>query len=139
MVDREVFQARLARLEEYVRRLENLASKDRALLLADVGLIAQTERWMHLAAETAIDLAQHLIASEGWRTPETNREAFQVLGREGVLTKELAGQMEMWAGLRNVLVHLYLDVDHGLLLDALTGELDQLRAYAAALSEIVGE
>lgn len=137
MVDREVFQLRLAKLEQYVRDLESLAARGRDVLLADRGLMAQVERWMHLAAEAAIDLAQHWIASEGWRTPETNREAFRTLQREGILDHELAARMEEWAGLRNVLVHLYLEIDHGILLDALTGELDQLRQFSAALSRSI--
>jgi uncharacterized protein YutE (UPF0331/DUF86 family) len=45
--------------------------------------------------------------------------------------------MEGWAGLRNVLVHLYLDVDHELLYEMLAKELDQLERYAACLSRFL--
>jgi uncharacterized protein YutE (UPF0331/DUF86 family) len=45
--------------------------------------------------------------------------------------------MERWAGLRNVLAHLYLDVDHGRLHQILTSELGSLEEYAAALSRTV--
>lgn len=134
MVDLDVFRLRLAKLREVVRHLAGLAETDRATLLADDGLLAQLERWMHLAVEASIDLAQHLIASEGWPTPATNREAFQLLGRKGVLPPALADQMEGWAGLRNILVHLYLQVDHELLYTILTEELGQLEEFAAVLA-----
>lgn len=133
MVDRSVFDLRLGRLEELLRRLKRLAEADRETFLADPAVQAQAERWMQLAGEVCLDLAQHLIASEGWQTPATYREAFQILRAEGVLSAELAGQMEGWAGLRNLLVHLYLEVDHGKLYSILTEDLGELEAYAAAL------
>ena len=40
--------------------------------------------------------------------------------------------MAGWAGLRNLLVHLYLDVDHALLFEILGRDLDQLEAFAKA-------
>ena len=49
-------------------------------------------------------MANHLIADRGWKTPNGYRESFRILQQEGVLDEELAGQMDAWAGLRNVLV-----------------------------------
>ena len=137
MVDREVFDLRLARLEDLLRRLRRLAAVDRATFLTDPAVQAQAERWLQVAGEVCLDLAQHLIASRGWRTPATYREAFQVLASEGVLSPELAGQMEGWAGLRNILVHLYLEIDHGKLFQILSEDLEQIEAYAQALSQIL--
>lgn len=134
MVDRDVFEGRLARLEELLRHLRRLAQADRQAFLRDPGLQAQAERWLHLAAEGCLDLAHHLIADRGWRTPETYRDAFVVLREEGALSEELAGRMEDWAGLRNVLVHLYLDVDHALLWRILAEDLDDLEQFAAAIA-----
>jgi len=134
LVDLDVFERRLARLEDLLKHLRSLAGIERRTFLADDGLKAQAERWLHLAAECCLDLANHLIADRGWKTPTTYREAFQVLVREGVLGGGLAGQMEGWAGLRNVLVHLYLEVDHEILFSILTGDLDQLAAFATAMS-----
>ena len=113
--------------------LRRLASLARQEYLQSRERQAQAERWLQLAAECCLDLAHHLIAERGWATPSTYREAFQTLRSEGVLDADLAGKMEGWAGLRNVLVHLYLDVDHERIHDILTADLGQLEAYAAAL------
>jgi len=137
MVDREVFDRRLAKLEELLRDLRALARTERATFLADRGRKAQAERWLQLAAECALDLAHHLIAERGWKTPTTYREAFEILRGEGVLDAGLAEQMQSWAGLRNILTHLYLEVDHVRLYEILTGELGQLESYASALSRIL--
>jgi uncharacterized protein YutE (UPF0331/DUF86 family) len=139
LVDREVFDLRLAKLEALLRDLRSLAGRDRASFLADRGLQAQAERWLQLAAECTLDLAHHLIADRGWKTPATYREAFEVLCAEGVLDTSLAEQLQGWAGLRNVLTHLYLEVDHARLYEILRGELDQLERYAKALARALPE
>lgn len=137
MVDREVFDRRLARLEELLRGLRQIATKDKKSLLKDDMLQASAERWLQLAAECSIDLAHHLIADRGWKTPATYREAFQVLLQEGAISPEIAHQMEAWAGLRNVLVHLYLDVDQKRIYEILRNDLDQLENYASELSQAI--
>jgi uncharacterized protein YutE (UPF0331/DUF86 family) len=139
LVDREVFDRRLGKLEELLRDLRGLARVERAAFLSDRGLQAQAERWLQLAAECALDLAHHLIAERGWKTPTTYREAFEVLRAERVLDARLAERMQGWAGLRNVLTHLYLEVDHARLHEVLRGELDDLERYAAALSRAARE
>lgn len=137
MVDLDVFDRRLARLEELLRRLRGLDAVQREVFLVDVAIQAQAERWLHLAAECTIDIAHHLIADRGWRTPATYREAFDVLRDEGVLSDEQTVRMQRWAALRNVLVHLYLEVDHAILFEILSRDLSELEQYAAAVARSV--
>jgi uncharacterized protein YutE (UPF0331/DUF86 family) len=134
LVDRETFDRRLAKLEELLGNLRALAATPLATYLESVGLRAQSERWLQLAAECALELAHQLIADRGWKTPSSYREAFEVLCSEGVLDARLTREMQGWAGLRNILTHLYLDIDHERLHEILESELDQLERYATALA-----
>ena len=134
MVDPEVFDRRLGKLEQLLKQLRQAAKNDWEAFRQNEWLQASVERWLHLAAECTLDLAHHLIADRGWRTPTSYRDSFQILEENGVLSSELARQMEGWAGLRNVLVHLYLDVDRRRLYEILTEDLDQLEFYAEAVS-----
>jgi uncharacterized protein YutE (UPF0331/DUF86 family) len=122
---------RLAKLESCLQQLRRLAPVERERFLNDTALQAQAERWLQLAAEATLDIAHHVIADRGWRTPATYRDAFTVLAENGVIDGELASQLAGWAGLRNVLVHLYLEVDHGLLHDVMSRDLGQLDRFAA--------
>lgn len=139
MVDREVFGRQLSRLEELLRGLRQIAAKDKNVFLKDEWLQASAKRWLQLAAESAIDLAHHLIADRGWKTPATYREAFQVLLQEGAIRPAIAHQMGAWAGLRYVLVHLYLDVDQERIYGILCNDLDQLESYARELSQAISD
>lgn len=134
MVDHEVFARRLAKLEQLLIKLRKAAGCELEAFLADDDLQTKVERWLHLAIECCQDLASHLIAERGWGASPTYREAFTTLAKRDVLSTELARQMEGWAGLRNVLVHVYLDVDHVLIHQTLSEELGQLEAYATAIT-----
>ncbi len=132
MVDPEVFERRLGKLEQLLSLLRHSAANDWERFRSGESLPASVERWLQLASECALDPAHHLIADRGWRTPTTYREAFRILEDNGVLTAELAGQMEGWAGLRNV--HIYLDIDRERLYEILTHDLDQLEQFAKAVA-----
>jgi uncharacterized protein YutE (UPF0331/DUF86 family) len=134
VVDREVFRRRLDALLSYLDRLDAFADDDRATFVADRDRHNLAERYLHLAVECALDIANHLIADSGFEAPETYRDAFAILGTHGVLDAELARRMQSWAGMRNILVHLYLDIDHGVAWDAIRNDLGDLRAFAAAAS-----
>ena len=137
MVDRNVFDRRLAKLEQLLRKLRGLQTVDLNTFLKDQDVQARAERWLQVAIECALDLTHHLIAERGWQTPTTYREAFEVLHQEGLLDSEQAAQMADWAGLRNILVHLYLEIDHRLLHQFLQQDLGQVEAFARILAEAV--
>lgn len=85
------------------------------------------------AIEAAVDVAQHVCATQGWGPPRDNGDALVLLGRHGVLSADLAQRMRQAVGFRNVLVHEYVDVDDAVVLARLSDPGD-LRAYAASVA-----
>ena len=134
MVDREVFDRQLEKLGEWLARLRELATADLDDFVDDPALQAQAERWTHLVVECALDLGNHLIADRGWPSPKTNRDVFRVLAREGVIDADLGSRLEGWAGLRNLLVHVDLEIDHRQIHRILRTELDDIEAFARAVA-----
>lgn len=63
--------------------------------------------------------------------PRTYREVFTGLAQAGILDRALAARLQEAAGLRNLLVHGYAELDDQRIFAAL-GRLDDLRAFAAA-------
>jgi len=45
------------------------------------------------------------------------------------MERELAQKLASWAGFRNILVHEYLAIDHGLSWDAIQTDLGDLEAF----------
>ncbi len=88
------------------------------------------ERYLHLAVEASLDLANHWIAEQGLRTPNANRDTFTVLEESGDLPSDLAERLRGWAGFRNILVHEYLTIDHGIAHRAIRGDISDLEEFA---------
>ena len=85
-----------------------------------------------------IDAAQHVCASEGWGPPDSNAGAMVVLARNGVLPAELGATMADGVRLRNVLVHLYAEVDDNRVVTNLD-QLDHVERFVACLSVLVDD
>lgn len=95
---------------------------------------AALERNLQLALECALDVGDMIIA---WRQlPRAQRYAdvFRILGDAGVIDRALADRLTPAAKLRNVLVHMYEEVDRKALRQSLAAGLDDLASYARAVS-----
>jgi uncharacterized protein YutE (UPF0331/DUF86 family) len=130
VVDVELLRRRIDALLGYLKRLEPFGATDRTQFIADRDQHHLAERYLHLAIESALDIANHMIADAGFEAPDTYRDAFAILTRHGVLDDDLGKRLQSWAGMRNVLVHLYLDIDHGITWDTIRSDLDDLRRLA---------
>lgn len=129
MVDTAIFSKRLDALEDYLQRLRSLGQASESEYLADPAIHDLAARYLHLAMEATIDIANHWIADAGLRTPDTNREIFVVLEQAGEIEQALSERLQDWAGFRNVLVHDYLTIDHGIAYRAIHDDLDDLDAF----------
>lgn len=89
------------------------------------------------SAQACIDVANHVIASSGWRAPVDFRDAFTVLEEQRVLNAELAERMRSLAGLRNLLVHAYEQVDDRIVHASLAEGLEDLTQYSRAVARLV--
>jgi uncharacterized protein YutE (UPF0331/DUF86 family) len=135
MVDREIFSRRLEGLHGYFNRLRAFRDVAEAEFVAEPALHDLAERYLHLAFEACLDLANHWIADRSLPTPDANRDTFTVLERAGELPTELAERLRGWAGFRNILVHEYLRIDHAIAYRAIRdelGDLERLAAWAAS-------
>ncbi len=133
MADEVTIEYRLAKLDEVLKYLRELSRVDREKFLSDPAMQAQVERWLHVASQCVIDTAHHLVATRGWKTPRTYLEAFGVLKEKHILPPELADQMEKWGVLRDQLAYEYLHVDPQVVFSVLSGDLDHLSNFAAAV------
>jgi uncharacterized protein YutE (UPF0331/DUF86 family) len=130
MVDREIFSRRLVALRGYLDKLRAFRGTAEDEFGRTPALHDLAERYLHLAVECTLDLANHFIADQTLRTPETNQDTFSRLEDAGELSSELAARLRSWAGFRNILVHEYLEIDHGIAWHAIQDELADLDEFA---------
>lgn len=98
---------------------------------------AATKHRVQIAVEMVINIAEHIVAGLNLGHPETAKELFPLLAKEKIIDEELSKTLQDAVGLRNILVHQYLDVDLGILTDSATTGLKDLREFAKEISEFL--
>jgi len=127
-----VGEAQLDLLERLLARIDEYAlTITRAELESDLDAWLKVSRALELAAQCCLDLAMEIVAKRALGAPETYRDAFARLAAARVITAEESAALQGWAGLRNVLAHLYTELDLDRLYDALVEDKAVLRAFAA--------
>lgn len=137
MVDRQKLSSRFDALESYLVELRSFRSRGREEFVGEPAVHHLAERYLELACACVLDIAQHVIADEGYRQASTYKETMDVLRDEGVLSPDLAERLRKWMGLRNLLVHLYLEIEHGEVYDSIQHDLGDLEEFAAAMSRFL--
>jgi len=82
-----------------------------------------------ISIQSAIDIANHLIAENRLRRPTTYRECFEILANAEMLPSYLADQLSDLAGFRNILVHIYWNLNLDEVHEILMNDLQVLKEY----------
>lgn len=132
MPDRDVVLAKVAAIQRCLKRI-------RETTRLDPGSLDDIDRQdifvlnLQRAVQASIDLATHVVASEGLGLPETIKGNFGLLRDAGVLTGELAEKMEAMVGFRNIAVHEYQAIDKEVLKAILSNNLSDLERFYTTL------
>ena len=137
MVDRDVIFQRLAALRLNARRLQAALAEGRERFLSDENIHLKAERCLQLAIQALLDVGTHIIADQGLNRPGGYEDVVPELGAAGILPAGLVERLSGIAGLRNILVHDYLTVDHGRMFDDLTTGLGDFEEFARATEAFV--
>jgi len=103
---------RVERFKRAVLRLVKVREMSKEEFLSNPLVIDATERNFQVAIEALLDVGSFIISKKGWPTPSRYQEIGRELADQGVLTLEEGKRLSSMAGLRNILVHVYAQVDH---------------------------
>ena len=133
-VDADRVRARLLTIRALLDHLAGLGDVDEAALTRDFGLRLQVERVLSQVITLATEINSHVVASELGRAPADLRRSFDDMATAGWLPCELVAEIRDSTGLRNVLIHEYVELDLRILAAAVP---ETLRGYRAYVREVV--
>ncbi|CAN5534269.1 DUF86 domain-containing protein [soil metagenome] len=116
-LDPDVVITRLRLIDDLITIMRGVGPLDRESLERDAITRLAIERALTQMVEMAVDVLNHLLVVSTGKTTRSYREAFVVAGREGILSRDLAASLDAAAGMRNILVHEYVDIDVGKVAD----------------------
>lgn len=98
-------------------------------------LVGSAERDFQVAIQAALDVASIILADQAIKLPKDYKDLFPALAEIGVLPADFAQRLVGMAKFRNVLVHLYLEVDLQRVYRYLQENLDDFETFAHYVSE----
>ncbi|MFQ5743608.1 MAG: DUF86 domain-containing protein [Acidobacteriota bacterium] len=133
MVDAVRLRALVSRLRGRIADLGSYALLRPDEYLGNDQAIHASKYLLVTAIEDALAIANHVIASEGLRAPADYADAFRSLKDADLLAAGLSDRLEAMARFRNLLVHVYADVDNRRVHAFLNEDLGDLEKFAASI------
>lgn len=131
----EKINTRLETLREYVKILKSLKGVTGKDLATNIDKRAKAERYLQLAIEACVDIAELIISDQRLPTPKTARETIEILGDNGILKKEFASEFAPAVGFRNILIHDYLKIDYNQVADKINNRLGDFEKFAQQVAK----
>jgi uncharacterized protein YutE (UPF0331/DUF86 family) len=111
MVSAEKLTDKFGQLDEFLAILKGMRKTPLDRFLKDKILIGSAKYYLQVSVECCLDVANHIIAAEGFRAPKDYADSFKVLEERKVYDKKLGTKLRQMAKFRNRLVHLYGEID----------------------------
>ena len=84
---------------------------------------------LQVSIECCLDIAHHIVADEGYRSPTDYYDTFVVLHENGIVPESFLPTLRQMVSFRNRVVHLYWDVDDVTVYQILQSDLNDFEAY----------
>lgn len=125
----------LLRKLNYLRQLLTDLSPYRDATLDEVEVEHyKLERLLELLVMAASDILHHLLAERG-ETAVSYKSAFQLAAKEGMIPTELSDRLQNAASMRNVLVHMYEDIDYEILHQSIPTALEDFTQFVSIFAD----
>lgn len=135
MTDLAVIENKISSVKKYLKILERYKKYSRKEIEANLDLKGAIERYLYLAVQATIDLAEAIIAYKNLRKPTTMSEAFYILNEEKIIPQDLTEKMVKMTGFRNVIAHDYEKINYDILYEVLQKGLKDIDNFLAKISK----
>ncbi len=134
MVSVEKIINKFVQLDEYLAIIDEMRIKPRETFLGDKILMGSAKYYLQVSIECCLDIANHIIAAEGFRAPRDYADSFKILEERDVLDGETGMRLRQMAKFRNMLVHLYGDVDNSYVYEFMNKDIQDILDFKKIIS-----
>ena len=135
MTGLDVIEKGISNVRKYLSILDDYKSSKQGDLASDMTLRGAVERYLYLAVQATIDLAEAIISYRELRRPSTFAESFEILKDNGLISEEIEQNMVQMARFRNRIAHDYGDIDYKIVHDILINRLQDIEEFLDEISK----
>ncbi len=136
MTNTDILENKISAVKKYLKILEHYQSYSKNELEHDLNLRGALERYLYLAIQSTIDLAEGVIGFKSLRKPSTLAENFLILKEDGFISEALQSQMIKMTGFRNIITHDYADIDFNIAHEVLKQGLNDIKMFLKKLETL---
>lgn len=92
---------------------------------------------LFVAIEGIIDLCNHIIAKNGYRTPDDYADTFRVMAERGAFGPEFTNTLIQMVRFRNRLVHIYWEVENNELYAIIQSNLNNINRFLEEFGQFI--
>ncbi len=110
---------KIEEIEKLVEEMYGFMPQDVEDYIEDHKTKAACERYFEKITEAIVDIAFLIIKERGYKIPDEDKLAFDILSSVKIIPVELAQRLKNAKGMRNILAHEYGRVDDQIVFEAL--------------------
>ncbi len=122
-MNKERIEDKVREIEEYLEELESILPNRFNEYEQNAEKRAACERYFEKIIEAAVDLAFLIIKNKNFKVPEEDKQSFDILAEEKIISNELSEKLKDAKGMRNVICHEYGKIDDELVFEAVTEQI----------------
>lgn len=137
MVSSNILISKINNLKEYIDYLSGITNYSKDEYIASPMIYASFERFLHLSIECVLDIGNHIISDLRYRKPESNRDIFEVLYENNIISLELKEKLIKMADFRNILVHDYMKLDREIVYTVINNNLGDIEEFIKIIADFI--
>ncbi len=137
MTNISTIENKITSVRKYLKILSNFEKYSRKEIENDVNIRGAAERYLYLAAQSVIELAEAVISFKNLRKPTTLKEGFEILEEEKLISVELREKMINMVGFRNIVAHDYEKIDYDIVYDILQNKLTDIDDFVEQIKKLI--
>jgi len=135
MINFNVIENKISSVQKYLKILERYKKYSREEIEKNIDIRGAVERYLYLAIQSTINIAEAVISFKNFRKPTTMAESFIILSEEGIIDREFAEKLIKMVGFRNIIAHDYEELNYDIVYDVLHQRLKDIEKFIEIIKE----
>ena len=137
MSNLDVIENKISSIKKYLDILKRYRGYSVIEIKNNIDIRGALERYLYLAVQASIDLAEAVIAYKNFRKPITLAESFDILFEGKVVTdRALIERLINMVGFRNIIAHDYGEINYDIVYNILKNKLKDIEEFIKIISEL---
>lgn len=128
-IDLPKIKQKIMFMQSNLDKLKKLQKVSKDIFIEDFRNVDSAKYLLQVTIEAMLDISNHIIARNRWGKPETNKESFEILAKQGVIEEEYINTYFTMAKFRNRIVHMYFNVSDEMIYEITQNNLDDFEFF----------